>query len=650
MYRLLLLLILLLPATAGFCKKNNNVITTIDGQPISKEEFVRLYKKNNDQVIDQGDKKTPEQYLDLFINFKLKVLEAERLKYDTVPSFINELKKYRADLAKPYLTSVHYTDNMVKTEYDRMQSEIDASHILLRLPPNPSPADTLKAWNKIMDIRKQILNGANFGEMAIKYSKDPSAKQNKGHLGYFSALQMVFPFESMAYNTPVDSVSMPVRTTYGYHLIKVIGKRPSKGQMKVAHIMKRLAMNSSEETIKQQKEAIDSLANLIKNGADFAKLAKENSDDRKSASQGGKLPWFSSTGIMPEFGTPAFALKNNGDVSPVIRTPYGWHIIKRLDYRPPESFDKMKEFLTDKIRRNPEISQHSQKIFISKLKKEYQFKQDDAAIDKAVKEVQQILKNGNPGKFSLPDSSSVLFSFADEKATAGEFEKYLATNVEIKNQPSAHHDLTKKYEGFASKTLVDYEDAHLSAKYPDFKYLLQEYHDGILLFNISQDKIWDKAAKDTVGLEAFYNKDKKYLWGERFKGFIIKCNKQEVKDFIDGVFTANPEVTETELKDQLKERFGDTQTEIKLGAFEKGDNELVDYLVWNGPKPDGYNSDLDFIHGNKVAPEPKTLDKARGLYISDYQNYLEAQWVKDLRKKHKVKVNKKVLKSIKPVS
>ena len=647
MYRFFVFFFVSFIATTGICQQNREVIMTIDKHPILKEEFVRLYRKNNDHLINESEKKTPKEYLNLFVNFKLKVLEAERLKYDTIPSFINELKSYRDELAKPYLTSVHYTNQMVKTAYERMQTEISASHILFRLNENALPEDTLKVWNKLIEIRNELLDGADFGQLAIKYSQDPSAKNNKGSLGYFSAFQMVYPFESAAYNTPVGEISMPVRTSFGYHLIKVNDKREAKGQIKVAHIMKRLASNSSEEIVSRQKQEIDSIAQELKKGADFAKLASTYSDDKRSASNGGELSWFSSSDMMPEFAAPAFALKNDGDLSPVIRTPYGWHIIKRIEYRPLQSYDELKDFLADKIRKNPAISKYSKKIFINKIKEAYRYKLNEKTYTLFTQEAKLAFSNGHFTKIDVSKPASVIFSFADQQITNHQFAVYLENTSIEGDQTNIETVLNQQYEDFVAETLTKYEDTHLEEKYPDFKYLTQEYHDGILLFNISEDKIWNAAVKDSLGLQSFYEKNKKkYFWDERFKGWSIKCNQQETKDFIEAIFEADPQIDEKELNDQLIEHFGETNDEIASGYFEKGTDALIDYLVWNSPKPEGFVDGLHFVRGNKIGPEAKILTEAKGLYVSDYQNKLEENWLKELHKKYKVKVNKKALKSI----
>lgn len=637
MHRLIFLFFAILTTTTGLGQTDSDILVQIDDQAITKEEFVWLYKKNNSYLLNDSDKKTPSEYLDLFINFKLKVMEAQRLGYDTIPGFVSELKTYREELAKPYLTAIQYTDQMVETAYERMKTEIDASHILILLDQSAMPNDTLQAWNKVMEIRNQLLQGADFGELAVKYSEDPSSKQNKGRLGYFSAFQMVYPFEDAAYKTAVGEITQPVRTSFGYHLIRVNGRRPAKGQIKVAHIMKRLDEHTSEEAVNQQKQQLDSLLAELKSGSDFATLARQHSDDRRTAQNGGELSWFSSSGMMPEFADPAFELEDDGDLSHVVRTPYGWHIIKRIEYRPVPDFDKLQDFLSEKIRNNAEISQHSSEIFIQNLKKEYNFEQDHQCLDQLNAAIaSSTLKSFRPGN---PDE--VLFQFADQKVSTKEFADYL------KEKANDKVSAQQAYGNFVARTLTKYENSRLEAKYPEFRFLMQEYHDGILLFNLSEDTIWDAAARDSAGLEAFYQKNKsKYHWEERFLGWSIKCENQEVKDFVEAVFEEDPEIREDELSDLLKNHFEKTSAKIRFGYFEKGADKLVDHLVWNAPKPDDFKDGLHFVRGNKVSQQPKTLGEARGLYISDYQNQLEEQWIKELRKRYRVRINRKVLKKI----
>lgn len=630
-YRSILLLLFIFGAFSAFCQ--SEIIGSIDGKPILKEEFERLYRKNNQGLLNDSDKKTPLGYLKLFVDYKLKVHEAEQLGMDTITSFVRELKTYREEVARPYLTDVQFSNKMVTDAYHRMTNEIKASHILLRLDENAPPEDTLKVYKRIMELREQAINGKNFESLAQQFSEDPSAKQNKGVLGYFSAFQMVFPFESMAYETPVGEISLPVRTRFGYHLIHVLDKRAAKGQIRVAHIMKRLRPNVSEETVRQAKQKIDSLAILINSGEDFSELAKKFSDDRTSARNGGIMPWFSSAGMIPEFSDASFSLKNDGDISPVIRTPYGFHIIKRIERKPVAPFEEMENFLIDKIRKNPEISKHSRQLFINKLKKEYNFKlQEDAS---------SFLKSFNEDEVEKPEA--VLFSFADKEVTTKDFVSFLKKNE------NSRLSTDQQFQNFIEEKLTDYENENLENKHPDFKYLMKEYHDGILLFNISEEKIWSAAASDSIGLAAFYQKNiGKHLWGERFSGWVIECPDQKIKDLVDEILASDSMLSKEELADQVKQHT-DKKVKIDRGFYEKGDNELVDYLVWDGLQPENYKDGLHFIRGNKIAPQPKTLDEAKGLYISDYQNYLEKEWIKQLRKKYRVKINKKIVKSIEAV-
>ncbi|WP_430973695.1 peptidylprolyl isomerase [Sunxiuqinia rutila] len=631
--------------TTTFClgQGDSDIIVTIDDHAITQEEFVRLYHKNTQLMLDGAEMKSPREYMELFINFKLKVLEAQRLGYDTLPTFVNELNTYRDELAKPYLTAVQYTDEMVKTAYERMQTEINVSHILLLVKNDASPQDTSRIYNQLLELRKQINNGAAFETLAEKYSEDPSVRQNKGNLGNFSAFQMVYPFEDAAYKTAVGEVSFPVRTKFGYHLIQVNQKRPARGQLKVAHIMKKLDEQASKEAIQLAKQQLDSLLKELQNGADFARLAELHSDDRQSANKGGILSWFSSSGMPPQFAEAAFALKHDDELSPVLRTPYGWHIIKRLEHRPVPSFDELEDFLKEKIRTNPEISQHNAERFIQNLKGEYQFKQDEPALAALTSALQKALDSNKLDQFRPAKPDQVLFRFANQQVTSDEFLTYL--------KPIAADQKTilipQAYNNFVAETLRQYENAHLETKYPEFRNLVQEYHDGILLFNISEDKIWHAAATDSAGLVAFYKKNQsKYQWDTRFHGWRIKCPTQESRDFIEAVFEQEPEIRLTELQDLLKNHRNEEGVEVEFGYFEQGQDPLVDYFVWNAPKPNDFVDGLYFVRGNKVPPQAKTLQEAKGLYIADYQQQLEQDWLKQLRKQYKIKINKKLLNSL----
>lgn len=628
-------------ALSAFAQQKE-VLISIGNKDFFADEFERIYKKNNINLLEQSEKKTPEEYLDLFINFKLKVIEAENLKMDTAKAFIDELAGYQKELAVPYLTDISFDEKMVEEMYKRLKSEVRASQLLITIGDNQSPEDTLKAYNKIMGIREKIIQGLDFKDAAYEYSEDPSAKSNRGDLGYFSAFQMVYPFEDAVYNTPKDSISMPVRTSFGYHILKVEDKRDALGEIKVAHIMKMFPQNVDDTVLKQLKTEIDSIYSQLINGADFATLAKKYSDDKRSSENGGELAWFSSGNMIVDFADQAFALKHNGDISKPIMTQFGYHIIKRLDLHSIGEFNDIKKEIENRIKNDPARSNHSKSVFINKLKSEYGFKVNEKTVADVKNNIYEKAIEGQKAN----NISDELFVLDNKKFTAGKFFSFLTKEYpDVKN--FTNESFYTYFNQWVEKELTAYEDSRLEEKYPDFKYLLQEYHDGILLFNISDKKIWSNAVNDSAGLQSYYEKNKgAYLWGDRFKGAIITCDDQATRDEVEKLYSAG--MTKQEILDRINK--GQEKVKIEEGAWEKNSNPIVNFYVWNGKKPDNFNEELVFIHGDKVGPEPKLLHDARGLYLSDYQNYLEKEWIKNLRDKYKIKVNTKLLKTIENAS
>jgi len=631
MKRIILSLVVLCTLGANVFSQSDETLITIGDTKVTKGEFERIYQKNNNNLYNETDKKTPEEYLDLFIDFKLKVIEAENLKMDTNAVFINELAGYREELAAPYLTDVKYNEQMIYDLHERTTKEVNASHLLLLVPKEATPAQDEEILKKIQDIRSEIIAGKDFGDAAFEYSEDPSAKTNKGNLGYFTAFQMVVPFENAAFTTPVGEISQPVRTSFGYHLLKVHDIRSNQGEILVAHIMKMFPQDVTPEIKSQLKAQIDSIYAELKNGADFAELAKTKSDDKRSAPQGGEMPWFSAGRMIPEFANPAFALKDTGDYTEPVETAFGYHIIKKLNTKAVPTFEASKAELENKIKQDPERSITSKQVFTDKLKVEYNYTEFTEGKEK--------IKNKNI-EDPLDDIRFELFKIDNKVYTMIQFQWFLK-NANIETGPYIDN-----YDNWVTHEITKLESTKLEAKYPDFRYLFQEYHDGILLFNISEEKIWNFAAKDTVGLEEYSKKNGgKYLWEERFKGMIVTCNDKATREEADKYFAAD--MTATEITDLLNKT--ESVITVNEGAWEKGSNPVVDYYVWNGPEPANFDSELSFIRGDKIPPEPKKLDEARGLYVSDYQKYIEENWIKELRAKYKITVDKKLLKTIKGV-
>ncbi|MBA3705362.1 MAG: peptidylprolyl isomerase, partial [Bacteroidetes bacterium] len=406
-------------------QNNDAVLMSIGGSKVTVGEFENVYHKNNTKE-STTDNKSLNDYVDLFVNFKLKVKEAEEMGLDTSKSFKDELGGYRKQLAQPYLTDKDVNEKLLKETYDRMQEDVRASHILVKVEESALPKDTLEAYNKIMKIRARILKGEDFNKVAAEkgISDDPSAKDNGGDLGYFTSLQMVYPFENAAYITKVGTVSMPVRTRFGYHIIKVTDRRKAQGEVLTAHIMVKTTTPMSKDDSLNAFNKINEIYGKLKAGEKFEDLAQQFSDDKGSAKRGGELPWF-GTGKMPiEFEKAAFALTAKKDFSAPMRTKYGWHIIKLNDKRGLASFEEMKAELKGKVTKDSR-SQAGRVALIAKVKKEYKFKEDLKARDEFYKVMDTTLFEGNWDIAKAAALKKPMFNLNDRVYTQNDFASYI---------------------------------------------------------------------------------------------------------------------------------------------------------------------------------------------------------------------------------
>ena len=635
----------------GITQDNDPILLIIGNNKITKSEFERIYKKNN--AIASADKKSVKDYLELFINYKLKVIEAERLGYDTVKSFEHELAGYRDQLAKPYLEDREITDELLKEAYERSRYEINASHILVKVDQYALPDDTLAAYNKIMDIRRRIVSGESFEKVAKATSDDPSAKMNGGELGWFSVFRMVYPFETAAYNTPVGEVSMPVRSRFGYHIIKVNGKRPARGDIKVAHIMVLLQRGASKNEVKNAKEKIEKYYQMLKGGADFSAIAKKYSEDSRSAPEGGEMKWFRSGSLPPEFENVAYDLKNVGDISAPVRTDYGWHIIKLLGKKPIGSFEVMKPELKRKLERDSR-SKLADNGALERIEKENNFVEYPQNLNILAVKVDTSIYSNRWNNTTADTMSEPLFTINGKLYLQKDFAAYLKSVPKPSANIPVRLFVETVYKDYINKSVTNYEKAHLEDKYPEFKNLMQEYHDGILLFNLTNDTIWDKAEKDSAGLEKFYQVHKnEYMWDKRLDA---------------AVYTVHDSTLLTEArklaKKQLKKGFTNKTylnelcpydsipcVEIKDVKVQKDNNEYdwINKIPWERGLSENFRSDdgMTFVAVKSILPpQPKALDEARGIITSDYQKFLEDRWIKRLRSEYKITVDGKVLETI----
>jgi peptidyl-prolyl cis-trans isomerase SurA len=641
-----LILFLIVFLISNFVLADKNTIVTINGKKISKDEFEAIYKKNNTNLNDASEVKTPQEYMKMFIDFKLKVAEAENRGIDTTNAFISELKTYRDELAKIYLTDIHVTDSMVNEAYYRTANLIKTSHIFFELAPNASPGDTLIAYNKAMDVLNKYRNKeATFEELARKYSEDPVAAEVSGSLSYFGAFRMITEYENHAYSAKVGEVTMPLRTKVGYHIIRVEDIRPNPGRLNVAHIMKKFntGLDVPEEVEIRTKAAIDSIYELLLNGADYGQLARELSDDQASSRFDGKMNFISMEFSVTDFAKAAFELKNEGDYSKPVRTPYGWHIIKRFEAEPPLTFDQLKAELTRKVKEDPLRSIYSKRKFVESKKAEYGF----TANSENIKKFDDMLHEHSSDSIDCMPADSenlILFKFAGKNYTANNYYDFLI-NEKSKKDYILKEDLNGTYDEFVEFVVTGYEDSKLEDKYTEFRYLVQEYHDGILLFSIMETDVWNRAIEDSVGLQKFYEQNKdKYHFGEHFEGYYIKAETvemlQKITDAIENGTTDPDEIIALVEANTRK-------TSIQKGRWEKGSSRYIDHLLWGTEKPRDLNPDTYKMIGEMKQDGIKTLEEAKGMYLADYQAKIEKEWIQNLRSKYPVVVNDKILKKVK---
>ena len=633
-------------ATGLFAQASDPVLMTINGKPVLKSEFEYIYNKNNSN--NSLDKKTLDEYVDLFINFKLKVEVAKSQGIDTTASFVNELSGYRSQLTKPYLTDQKVDDQLLQEAYDRMKEDVEVSHILIRLPETATPADTLKAWNEINDIAKRVnVKKEDFGKVAKEVSQDQSAAQNLGYIGWISAFRTVYPFETMAFNTPVGTISKPVRTAFGYHLIKVQGRRNSFGEILVSHIMRFTAQGDSV-TNKAAKVTIDSIYARIKAGDDFGTLAKNYSMDKGSSVKNGELPWFGTGRMVPDFETAAFALKNVGDISKPILSPYGWHIIKLLDKKGIDTYENSKAEIERKVKRD-ERANRGQQSFLAKLRADYKLQTVSANLLEMSKLADKRTISDSTFLVDAAKLKKPLVTFADKTFTQSDFAAYLKKN-NTGEKTTAADVLSAKLNAFADSKLLSYEDSQLEKKYDDFRFLMQEYHDGILLFEVSNKEVWDKASKDTAGLDNYFKAHKEvYTWEKpHYKGRVIYCKDKET-------FKAAKQIVSKSNIDSidkyLRKRLNDSIQHVKIdkGLYVQGDNKVVDNQIFKTKDKfiPGADYPYVFVVGKMLKNKPEDYTDVRGLVTADYQEFLEKEWIKTIRAKYPVKVDQDVLKTVK---
>jgi peptidyl-prolyl cis-trans isomerase SurA len=626
-------------------------IFTYGGRSVSSAEFMRMYTKNtfNNKKPDLSEKALRE-YVALYSRFKMKVTEAEEKGIDTLGNIKSELNTYRRQLAKSYLTDKDVVAKLSAEAYERMKKDIKASHILIAIP-KASDRDSARFLAKADSLYKVLLSNKTISwDSLVKYfTDDKSTIPSGGSVGYFTALQVPYAFESAVYKLPVGGISKPVRTTYGYHIIKKTAERPARGQVKVAHILCAAKKSEGETGRQAAKLRADSILAQLKSGYSFDSLAKNRNDDRYSVNSNGELTAFGVGAMVPEFEDAAFALTTVGEYSAPVATEYGYHIIKLLEKMPIKPYAEMGSDVSKKVERDGRVDV-AKRAFLEKMKAKNKFKENAPGLSEFIASVPDSLsRNGTVQVGTAPASATTLFTVGPKNYTINDFRTYLETSARGRLYGTKNEAISLAYSNYADASVMDYEESNLETTNSEYRNLLKEYRDGIILFDLTDKSVWSKATVDTTGLAAYYSSHKsKYQWGPCFEGDAVKCTDlATAQSFLKAI--QNGAAIEAALKQVNEVANSSAGVEPVKLEYEKLDPSVKKLAIDQFSQPIKNSDNSYTIYRPKViyaAASQKTLAEARGYAIADYQDFLEKDWLASLETKYPVVVNEAALKAL----
>ncbi len=626
---------------------NNETLFTVGGEKVPVSEFLYIYQKNLGDKADFTEKSLKE-YLDLYIKFKLKVKKAKDMKLDQSPAFKNEMKGYREQLAKSYLVDKEVSEKLMKEVYNRMQKDLNVSHILIST--GPANRDEAKAKDKINEIYEKLKKGASFSDLAKNYSNDKYSKNDGGNLGWVTAMlpNGFYEFENQIYSLKKGEFSKPFKSKFGYHIVKLNDERPARGEIEVSHILIRDKVKG--KPVPEAKSKIDSIYNKLKAGENFVQLARKYSQDDKTAAKGGYLGFFGINKYDQTFEDQAFSLKNNNEYTKPFKTVLGWHIIKRMSKPGIKSYSQVRKNLINKINKN-ERFEIARKSLVEKIKKEAGYKENLSILDTLASKLN---KSFYSFKWKSPDvKDTVLFVLGDNKFMLSGFINYIQKNqrqrLRFRKEDPYKKSLMKMYDNYVSDNCIKYEEANLEDKYPDFKFLMKEYTEGNLLFEVMEKEVWNKASSDTAGLKKFFEKNRNnYQWKPRAELYtytIHSDNKKTIKKIL--------KYAKRHSHKKLIKKFNKKRSVItfKVDKPEINDAKLKGMKFKKGemtePFYDKKKQEVTFKKIENIIPQTaKTIDEAKGYVIADYQEYLEKKWIEDLKNEYSVEINQKAFKKL----
>tara|TARA_R110002050_G_scaffold72259_8_gene155610 strand:- start:2235 stop:4235 length:2001 start_codon:yes stop_codon:yes gene_type:complete len=616
----------------------------IDGETSDREEFLYILNKNRQKDAAPISRTEFEENFELFVDYKLKVKYAMDLGMHKTKAFSDEFSAFKDQLKKPYLLENSLTEGELRKAYSRMQEIVKASHILFQFPQNASKEDSIAVFKMAEKIKAEAEAGADFHQLAVQHSDDPSASSNKGSLGYFTALQMVLPFEEAAYNLKVGEISSPIISDFGYHIIKLEDRRPNPGQLHVSHLLIRSAGAEEDQMAFNKINQIHQ--NLIENPSQWLELVKTYSEDPGSKANKGMIPWFGVGSIVPEFEHAAFSLSKKGDFSAPVKTEYGYHIIRLEGAKPVPPFNEVLPTIKSNILRDSRSNLIKDQV-LAMQKAKFKVTENSQLINSLKNAFSS--SSGRPvaqlyikleGLSNKGDKLIVRSEWKD--ATIQDFIAYLK-----KEGPSVNTLLNASFDevygDYLENLLATWEEEHLYQNNKDYRQLVNEYKNGMLLFELMNNEVWQKALEDSTGQRNYFqNNTDNYMWSKRVKALIVKAIKSQNISKVES-WLSTKTLTDS-LSTELKNRFLEKNTllfTVEQKTFEVDNNELLSELDLNQTYHKLHQNEetVLIVLGETLPARQKKYEETRGRLIQDYQEYLETKLITELKQKYTIQVN-----------
>jgi len=640
----LLLLLLLVTYFTGISQKKNNILLTIDTEPVYSSEFKHVFNKNLDLVIEESQKNV-DGYLDLFIDYKLKIAEAYAQNLDKNELYIKEFGKYEDQLSKKYIIDKRIASQLIDEAYERGKEEINADHILVLVNFNDPPKDTLIAYNKIKIAYDKAVSGEDFETLVVNYSEEPGAKKSKGKLGYFTVFQMLYPFETAAYNTKVGGISKITRTSFGYHIIKINDRRVKKPKINVSHIM---VFSNKDKKVENPEDRINELYAMIMQGESFENVAKQFSEDKSTGKIGGQIKTFGPGDLRaPQFEKAAYSIKNDGAILAPIKSSFGWHIIRLNEKFTLPSFEEQKP----EIEKN--INSGARENFLlhainNKIISKYGYEEGLSYSPYFNTYLTDSIFKRN-WEYTPVAYNETLFTIGDKKVKYDEFAIYIRDRqLLLKRYSDKNALLLDMYNNFKNETIKNYYKERLEIENEDYAMIINEYRNGLLVYDVMKNNIWQVAKLDSIGLKQYYEDTKgNYMWKERVDTDIISSTNEVSAKKAQELLNEGMEMTKIK---ELLNIDGKVNVIITSGIYEVDQNELPEGIEIKEGVSEIYKRDNSSVVVNVkevIPPSIKEFVNVRGIVLSNYQSEIENRWIKSLRDKYKVEINKKSLKRIK---